>query len=331
MTDRATAIGVEIDTDPKASAVAWGAVLAGAFIAMAVTLACMVFGSGLGLTMVSPWWERNADATTIGIATIAFLVITQWVSSGLGGYIAGRLRTRWSVSADEVFFRDTAHGLLVWAVATVVVAGIAGQSLVGLVNAGAQAAGQVAGAASSAAQQATESLSDPTDYFVDTLFRPAAESDASEPAAVAPAPATAGQAAAPSVAPAPASPPTASSATGEPTADRADVRQETLRIIVRGMAADTFPEADRAYLGQLVAAETGMTQQEANARVEEVIQSLSEAKADAQAAAEQAREAAVTLAIVAFVSLLVGAFIGAVAGALGGSHRDDQSDTAIIR
>jgi VIT1/CCC1 family predicted Fe2+/Mn2+ transporter len=104
-----------------------------------------------------------------------------------------------------------------------------------------------------------------------------------------------------------------------------------MRINVRGMTGDTFPEADRAYLVQRVAAETGMSQQEADARVTEVMQGLTQAKADAQAAAEKAREAAVTLAVIAFVSLLVGAFIGAVAAALGGSHRDDQPDGVVLR
>jgi hypothetical protein len=110
-----------------------------------------------------------------------------------------------------------------------------------------------------------------------------------------------------------------------------DRRGETLRIIARGMAADTFPEADRSYLVQRVAAETGMSQQQADARVTQVLQGLTEAKVEAQQAAEEAREAAVTLAVVTFVSLLVGAFIGAVAAALGGSHRDDGREATIAR
>jgi VIT1/CCC1 family predicted Fe2+/Mn2+ transporter len=98
---------------------------------------------------------------------------------------------------------------------------------------------------------------------------------------------------------------------------------------VRGMTGDAFPEADRAYLVDRVADSTGMSREKAEARVTEVLQSLSEAKAEAQQAAEKAREAAVTLAVITFVSLLVGAFIGAVAAALGGSHRDDIPERVV--
>ena len=97
------------------------------------------------------------------------------------------------------------------------------------------------------------------------------------------------------------------------------------------MTADTFPEADKAYLAERVAAQTGMSLQEADARVNDVLQGLAQAKADAQTAAEKAREAAITLAIITFVSLLLGAFIGSVAAALGGSHRDDKGDFLVGR
>jgi VIT1/CCC1 family predicted Fe2+/Mn2+ transporter len=89
------------------------------------------------------------------------------------------------------------------------------------------------------------------------------------------------------------------------------------------MTAEMFPAEDKRYLAQLVASETGLSQQEAEGRVDTVLQGLADAKAEAQAAAEEAREAAITLSVVAFVSLLVGAFIGSVAAALGGRHRDD--------
>jgi hypothetical protein len=317
MTDRSTAVGVAIDAAPRRSAVSWGAVLAGALVAIALTLALLVLGGGLGLTLVSPWWEANSGIATIGISTVAWLVVMQWVSSGLGGYLTGRLRNRWTVNSDEVFFRDTAHGLLTWALATIIMAGIAANGISGLVSAGSQAVGAAAGGAASAASEvASTSATDPTAYFVDSLFRPAT-----------PQAAPAGQAATPS-APAPSMP--SVGPTGDTAGSTADLRAETMRIVVRGMTAETFPDADKAYLAQRVATATGMTQEQAEARVNEVLQGLSDAKAKAQAAAEEARKAAVTLAIIAFISLLLGAFIGAVAAALGGAHRDDVPDNVLV-
>jgi hypothetical protein len=105
------------------SAVSWPAIIAGAFVAAAVTLLLLVLGTGLGVAAISPWPARNLSAGEFAAASAAWLIVMQWVSAGLGGYVAGRLRTRWvGTHTHEVFFRDTAHGLVTWAVATVMVA-----------------------------------------------------------------------------------------------------------------------------------------------------------------------------------------------------------------
>lgn len=112
--------------DPQSSAVSWSAVFAGAVTAIAVSLTLLMIGSAFGLASVSPWPGLGAKATTFTIGAGIWLIVMQWLSSALGGYVAGRLRTRWqSLHTDEVFFRDTAHGLLTWALATIVVATIA--------------------------------------------------------------------------------------------------------------------------------------------------------------------------------------------------------------
>ena len=104
-----------------ASAVSWAAILAGAFVAAALTVTLVALGAGLGLSSVSPWSNAGASATTIGVATIVWLILMQLVASATGGYLAGRLRTKWvDVHTDEVFFRDTAHGFLAWAVGVVI-------------------------------------------------------------------------------------------------------------------------------------------------------------------------------------------------------------------
>jgi hypothetical protein len=114
------------DVDTNTSAVTWSAVWAGSATAVAVSLVLLTLGSGFGLAASSPWPGVGPSPTTFTIAAGIWLIIMQWISSLFGGYMTGRLRTRWhGLHSHEVFFRDTAHGLLTWATATIIVAAIA--------------------------------------------------------------------------------------------------------------------------------------------------------------------------------------------------------------
>lgn len=121
--------------EAHASGVSWAAVIAGAFVAAALSLALLALGTGIGLSAVSPWANTGASVSRIGRTAIAWLIIMQLIASSVGGYLAGRLRTRWvSIHTHEVYFRDTAHGFLVWAVGLVITAAFltsAASSLVG--------------------------------------------------------------------------------------------------------------------------------------------------------------------------------------------------------
>jgi hypothetical protein len=115
----------ERSVESSASAVEWGAIFAGGIAAMGVTLILLTLGPGLGLTAVSPWSFRNPSPAGFGTAAAIWLVITQWLSSAFGGYLTGRLRKKWvGIRTDEVLFRDTAHGLLAWALATLIMAAL---------------------------------------------------------------------------------------------------------------------------------------------------------------------------------------------------------------
>lgn len=115
-----------IPAEAGGSALSWASILAGTIAAIALTLTLLALGSAFGLAAVSPWPGTGAKATTFTIGAGIWLIITQWLSAAVGGYLAGRLRVRWhGLHTDEVFFRDTAHGLLTWATATVVVAMVA--------------------------------------------------------------------------------------------------------------------------------------------------------------------------------------------------------------
>jgi hypothetical protein len=160
--DRETPLGAGRN-EASASGVSWAAVIGGAFVAAALSLILLSLGTGLGFSVVSPWSNNGPSAATIGSGAIVWLILTQIVASALGGYLGGRLRTKWAgVHTDEVYFRDTAHGLLVWAVGMVITAGFLASSAASFAGA------QKSAVATSPTQ---ESALDPTAYFVDTLLR----------------------------------------------------------------------------------------------------------------------------------------------------------------
>ena len=164
--------------EAASSGVAWAAVLGGAVAAISLTLILVALGSGLGLSSVSPWPNSGASVTTFTIMTAIWLIITQWLASGVGGYLTGRLRTKWvGLHTHEVFFRDTANGLLAWAAATVIGAAVLASAASSVLSGTAHmAAGVAAGAAAGAGQATTQAagqsggqMGDPTAYFVDGL------------------------------------------------------------------------------------------------------------------------------------------------------------------
>ena len=151
--------------EPSVSGVSWPAVAAGAVVSCALTLVLLAFGIGLGLSVVSPWSGSGVSATTFKIGTGLYLIVVAMLASSIGGYIAGRLRTRWvGVHSDEVYFRDTAHGFIAWAFASVLGAVLLASPASSLIGGLASGAGQAATAAAS--------QSGPMDGYVDMLLRP---------------------------------------------------------------------------------------------------------------------------------------------------------------
>jgi hypothetical protein len=294
---------VSTPTDPtmesSSSAVSWGPVIAGALVATVISLLLMLVGSGLGLTMISPFSHESSSATAVAATAAAWLIVVQWLSAGVGGYLTGRLRTKWtSVHTYEVFFRDTAHGFLAWSLATVLVVGFLGSATSSLIGAGAQATASAVGAATSAGTVAASAAGSrgngsdfSTAYFTDALLRPAN--------ANAPAPANDSNEA---------------------------VSAQVTRILLNGAAQGEISADDRTYLQQVVASRTGLSDADAKARVDAVLKRIDDAKASAQKAADTARKAAAATALVGALALFVGAFIACVAAALGGKQRDEDEE-----
>ncbi|THV25621.1 hypothetical protein [Peteryoungia ipomoeae] len=286
--------------ESAASAVSFKSVIAGALAASAVTLVFTLIGTGLGLGMISPYPSENSSLSTIGVAAVIWLLVAQWVSAGVGGYLTGRLRTKWvGVRTDEVFFRDTAHGFLGWALSTLIVAGLLSSVVGSIVNTGTQITGAAAGTAIAAGAGTAAASSDGSsdfslDYFTDSLLRPAN----------------------------PATPP---SAQGDER-----VTAEVSRILVNGAMAGDLPEGDRDYIEQVIASRTGLSEADASARLDQTLAAIETARNEAQAAADAAKKAATTGALVSAAALMIGAFISAVAAAFGGRQRDEEEDLMIV-
>ena len=289
-------------TRSLSSGVSWGAIFAGAAAAASLSLILLILGVGLGLSSVSPWAREGVSATTFGVSTIVWLSMTQLLASAMGGYLAGRLRTRWTaVHTDEVYFRDTAHGFLAWAMASLATAAlltsVIGAILGGGVQAGASMAGGATRAAGSAVAVATTSAAmaplaadGPMGYLIDSLFR-------------------------------------RDSATPAPTATaRGEDAAEVGRIFMNITPTQALPAEDVRYVGQMVAQRTGLSQQDAEKRVVDLHARaqarLVAAEVSARDAADRARKASANSALWLFVSLLVGAFVASLAATFGGRQRD---------
>lgn len=294
---------IEAPVESSASAVSWGPIIAGALAAASATIILALLGSGLGLSVISPWSTAGVSATTFAVSAAVWLVVVQWLSSALGGYLTGRLRTKWvGVHDDEVYFRDTAHGFLAWALATILVVFVVGSGAWSAIGGSVHAAstitaGAAMGASAGAAGQggANGAADQATAYFVDSLFRAAS-------------PVTAGAQ----------TPESAAAATGEAT-----------RILLSSAATGSVSAEDRSYLAQLVSARTGLPQADAEARVNTVLQRIEDAKTKAKQTADTARKAGLTMSLIAALSLVIGAFIASVASLLGGSERD-QKETLLL-
>ncbi|MEO7013716.1 MAG: hypothetical protein ABI127_05350 [Dokdonella sp.] len=309
VTERIVDAGILDDSVPGVS---WPAIFAGATGAAALSYVLVILGFGLGLSSVSPWMNTGTSAKALGIATIVWLAFTQIAASGMGGYLAGRLRSKWAgMHDDEVYFRDTAHGFLSWAVASLVVVAFLASSVATVINGGASVASAaveaVGSGASVMASKATDGKDDGSSYFVDTLFRSNAANNADSASAE---PEGVNESA-------------MSVRTPRNTASR---RVEAARIFANGLASGSLSQGDKTYLGQVIADSTHLTQQEAEQRVDtafaDMKQSIETAKATALKATDDARKLSAHASLWLFVSLMLGAFCASVAAIFGGRRRD---------
>jgi hypothetical protein len=242
-------------------------------VTCAISLLVTAFAVGGGLALVSPWSGEGVSATTFAWTSGVALVCIALIASALGGYLTGRLRHGWDdIHVDERYFRDTAHGVVTWAFATLLTVSVlagAGTHLLAAASTGA-----IPAAGAGAAQAAS-----PNDIYVDRLLR---------------------------------------SNTPNQNTSAADSRAELSRVLTPiGLRGGQVSQDDRTYAAQVVAARTGLSQDEAQKRVDQTI-------AQAKDAADKARKAALAAAIWAAIALLAGALGAAIAAAEGGKMRNTR-------
>ena len=294
-----------VATDPvRPHYLEWGPVILGALGATAISVVLLTFGAALGLSVVSPYPYAGISAKGLAVLTGTYVALVTVASFGAGGYLAGRLRAPWPKATGpeeaESHFRDGSYGFGVWALAVLLGSALAvsgvGGVLKAAVHSGATvAAAGTAGAASNpAAGAALNRLSmEPTDFAVDRVLAPA-------PGGAAPAGAA-------------------------PAASRADLAAPITRAFAANLDNPQLNAADRTYLVQLVTQQTGMSQADAEKRVDTAFSDLKAAEQKARDAAEHARKATLIAAFLAAATLAIGCAAACGAASLGGRHRDENT------
>lgn len=290
--------GAGMVTHRPRAAISWAAVLAGTVIASALSITLLTGGIGLGFIAMSPHEGEGASAMQIGVGAIVWMFVVHILAYGVAGYVTGRLRPIWAPSySDEVYFRDTAHGLAVWALSaliSVLLFGSVMSTAMGTVSRGGAALAQTAAVAGvaggvtaaggnndAAAEQASGLPS--VEYYVDRLLR------GEQPS---------------------------------PTADPQAARAELARLVAVSAARGEMAQEDRDYAARVVAAQSSLSETQARSRVDEVLSQAEQTRRQAvdmaREAADAARKAAAGLALWAFAALLLGAFVASWAAMVGG-------------
>lgn len=294
----------------------WGPVILGALGAAAMSVVLIAFGSALGLSVVSPYAYAGVSAKGAAILAAVYLALVMVASFAAGGYIAGRMRSPWRTTDEtESHFRNGAHGFGVWSIGVLLGAALAASGVGAVVSAAGKATTAIAaaGTAGVASNPALGQLSlNPTDYAIDRLL----------------APAPAGASAAPEATPA--TPGGAQPAAAPARRARADLEAPMARALAAGLTTPQLDVRDRTYLARVVVEQTGMSQAEAEKRVDETYADLKAAEQKARDAADAARKTAIIAAFLAAATLAIGCAAACAGAAVGARHRDERTAVAFL-
>jgi hypothetical protein len=286
----------------ETSYVEWGPILAGAIAASALSFLLLTFGSAIGLSLTSPWPNSGVRLWVVALAVGWWAIAVQIASFAAGGYLAGRMRSRWAESIEESEFRDSAHGFMVWAVGVLfgglLLAFTGGAAL----KTATQSAAMIVGGASSGAANGF-SQSGPVDYAVDLLLR-AEPTGAGTPPSAAPRQTQPGPVA------------------GMQRDDQA-LRSEVGRIFAATIQNREFSGRDRNYLVRVIQARTGLPEAEAQSRVDAAVNEARDLEIKAREQADKARRAAIIAGFIAAASLLISLVAACYFAGIGGRHRNE--------
>ena len=261
----------------------WGAIIAGAVVALTIGLMLSTLGVAVGATAVDAVGRDTPSASTFGIGAGIWLVVSNLIGLAAGGYVAARL----SGTADGT--DATLHGLGVWATAFLVSAVLLGNVIGGAASTVSGAVSGVAGGGARGAGSAASAVADQADPQALIDRARASLSGPSEPARM--------------------------------TAERRGA--EITGLIGRRVANGSLTDDERQRLNALVAADAGIPQQEAAQRVRsyelEAQRLAREAENRARSAADAAATGAATTGFLVFAALLLGA-VAAASGARAGAR-----------
>lgn len=278
----ATTAAVATSAATTTSAASWPAIFAGAITAAAMSLILLVLGSGLGLAVISPGSTDGASAGALGVASVLWLILMSALASSLGGYLAGRLRTRWlGVDADEVYFRDTAHGLLTWALATLITAVLLTSAVTSIVTSATRAGAEAVGTWSTTTGASAD------EYIVDKLLRNSTPGAGDEDYAL-----------------------------------RIEVGQILAVALAGGELAAEDRSYLVALVANVADIDSAQAEQRVTQIVDDAMFAAQQLESVARDAADTVSAQAAKLSLWIFVALLVGAFCAAYAATLGGRQRD---------
>jgi hypothetical protein len=273
---------------PRFQYLEWGPVVAGAIGAAAISFVLLTFGSALGLSAISPYPYRGLSAPTFLVVATLYIALVQVCSYAAGGYLAGRMRTPWADGTEsERHFRDGAHGFAVWALGLVISAAVVASGVGGAAKTAIEATSAVtAGAAGGATGAATSSVPNPAQYATDLLLRPSANA----------------------------------------TQDRGPVDPASLaRVFARSLASGSLSDEDKGYLGVVVARQTGLSQADAEKRVDGAYAEARKAEQKARDLANEARRKTALAGFLTAATFAIACAAACVAAGLGGRDRDEKS------
>jgi hypothetical protein len=283
MTQAGASVASRADTKAL-SFVEWGAVFAGAVLAAALSFVLLSFGTAIGLSSTSPWPNSGLSAKVIASVAVFWIMAQQIGSVMVGGYVAGRMRSRWHEGGHEAEFRDGLHGALVWAVGVLISALLVFATAGAFARTGADVASKAAGMVTTS--------SNAIDTVLDTMLRPATTAQANAPSG-----------------------PTSPQGAPGRAQNAEDVRAEMSRTVASSVASGSITPENRTRLAQLVSQRTGISQQDAERRVDDAVNA-------ARAAADKARHAAILAGFVTAAALILSLGAGWWAAMRGGNHRD---------